>query len=88
MVKAEEVEEQVARYLRSWPGSAPPRNGHGTNRRSESVTPIWPTYPNEYPVIMHAGETLARFETLWSTGTAFEKKKLLRSAERSSPPSE
>ena len=36
--------------------------------------------PNEYSVIMNAGETLECFETLWSTGTALEKKKLLRSA--------
>jgi site-specific DNA recombinase len=37
-------------------------------------------HSNEYSVIMNAGETLERFETLWSTGTALEKKKLLRLA--------
>jgi site-specific DNA recombinase len=37
-------------------------------------------HSNEYSVIMNAGETLERFETLWSTGTALEQKKLLRLA--------
>ena len=36
--------------------------------------------PNGYSVIMDAGETLEQFETLWSTATALEKKKLLRSS--------
>jgi hypothetical protein len=37
-------------------------------------------HSNGYSAIMNAGETLERFETLWSTGTALEKKKLLRCA--------
>ena len=36
--------------------------------------------PAGYAVTMNAGETLERFETLWSTANALEKKKLLRSA--------
>ncbi len=36
--------------------------------------------PAGYSVVMNAGETLERFETLWSTADALEKKKLLRSA--------
>jgi site-specific DNA recombinase len=37
-------------------------------------------HPNGYSVILNAGETLERFQSLWSTGTALEQKKLLRSA--------
>ena len=36
--------------------------------------------PAGYVVTMNAGETLERFETLWSTANELEKKKLLRSA--------
>ena len=36
--------------------------------------------PAGYSVVMNAGETLERFETLWSTARALEKKKLLRFA--------
>ena len=36
--------------------------------------------PAGYSVTLDAGETLERFETLWSTANALEKKKLLRSS--------
>ena len=120
MVKAEEVEEQVVRYLTSfhlpsnWRDevlarafSAEEMEAREQSRREiesrlariadlylegdldrdryeqEKRTcydQLADLHPNGYSAIMKAGETLERFETLWSTGTALEKKKLLRSS--------
>lgn len=114
MVKAEEVEEQVVRYLTSfhlpsnWRDevlarafSAEEMEAREQSRREiESrlariadlylegdldrdryeqekricYDQLADLHPNGYSAIMKAGETLERFETLWSTGTALEKR--------------
>ena len=120
MVNAEEVEEQVARYLLSF--RLPPtwreealarlcsaealeameRSEREIGSRLARLVDLYlagdldrdryerekracydqlaDLRPNGYSVIIDAGETLEQFETLWSTETALEKKKLLRSA--------
>ena len=120
MVRAEEVEEQVARYLMSFhlppnwreeilaehcspeERAAMAQKEQQLRSRLERLVELYlvgdvdraryeqekracydqmaDLHPNGYSVILNAGETLERFETLWSTGTALEKKKLLRSA--------
>ena len=120
MVRAEEVEEQVARYLMSFhlppnwreeilaehcspeKRAAMAQKEQELRIRLERLVDLYlvgdvdraryeqekracydqmaDLHPNGYSVILNAGETLERFETLWSTESELNKKKLLRSA--------
>jgi site-specific DNA recombinase len=120
LVRAEDVEEQVARYLQSfhlppnWRQDvlarlySPEERAEMEKKEQEIQTRLArlvelylagdvnrvryeqekrvcydhlaDLHSNSYSVIMNAGETLERFEALWSAGTALEQKKLLRLA--------
>ncbi len=120
MVKAEEVEDQVARYLMSFrlppnwreevlAGLCSPEERAATEQKEQEVRArlerlvelylagdvdreryerekracydqLADLHPNGYSATIQAGEILERFETLWSTGSALEQKKLLRCA--------
>jgi site-specific DNA recombinase len=75
----QEVESRLARIVELYLAGDLRREQYEQEKRA-CYDQLADLQPNGYSVVMNAGETLNRFETLWSTGTALEKKKLLRSA--------